>query len=340
MQKAFNSLTPSNVHVSVPLSQLSVSYMSQAPGFVAGKIFPVVPVQKQADRWYVWDNDHVRDVADIRAPGTESAGGSMKPSQDSYFCDVFAWHTDIPDQVQANADSAFQLDAQATAHVTNAMLLRREVQFIDTFFKKDPWDFSADGAGATSGPFDPTDDANNDLLRWSDASSDPVRNIRDARRTITQYAGASFAPNGLALGRAVYDALIDHPDIVARLDRGQTPGGPAKANAEALAALFEVDWVAPMDAIINNAAEGLDADMQFIAGNSALLCYAPKNPGLFTPSAGYVFNWIGYSKVPNVAPRIKKFYMDAIESTRVEGSLAFDMRVVSSRLGYFFNDII
>ena len=75
----------------------------------------------------------------------------------------------------------------------------------------------------------------NDLVYWNNASSSPIEDVRLAKRTVQESTG--FRPNILVLGRPVYDTLIDHADIIGRLDRGQT-AGPAMATRESLAALF------------------------------------------------------------------------------------------------------
>ncbi len=45
--------TQTDVHVNQPLTNISVAFMQSDAGFVARKVFPVVPVAKQSDRYYV-----------------------------------------------------------------------------------------------------------------------------------------------------------------------------------------------------------------------------------------------------------------------------------------------
>ena len=70
--------TPTNsaVHVDAALTNISVAFLQNANNFVAGRVFPNVAVSKQSDRYFVFDRgDFNRDEAEVRAPGTESAGG-------------------------------------------------------------------------------------------------------------------------------------------------------------------------------------------------------------------------------------------------------------------------
>ena len=70
--------TLGSVHVNRPLTNISQAYIQDSADFVADKIFPVVPVQKQSDRYFVYTKgDWFRDEAQIRAPATESAGGGV-----------------------------------------------------------------------------------------------------------------------------------------------------------------------------------------------------------------------------------------------------------------------
>jgi hypothetical protein len=149
-----------------------------------------------------------------------------------------------------------------------------------------------------------------------------------------------FMPNTLTVGRDVFDVLVDHPDIVGRLDRGQTPVGPAKANKLQLAALFEVNEVLVMDAIQNTAKEGQTPVHSFIGGKNALLSYRPDTPGLMTPSAGYTFSWTGRIGAGNDGMRIKRFRLERIESDRIEIDTSYDQKLISGDLGAYFVAIV
>ena len=64
--------TQSAVHVNRPLTMLSVAYAQAQSAFIADKVFPVVPVDKQSDLYYVYTkNDWFRDEAQVRPPATE-----------------------------------------------------------------------------------------------------------------------------------------------------------------------------------------------------------------------------------------------------------------------------
>lgn len=331
-----------DVHVDKPLTNISLAFSQSADNFVADKVFPSISVSNQSDAYFTYDRGEFnRNEIVERAPGTESAGGTYTIGTDTYYARVRAFHKDIPDQVRSNADAAINLEREATEYVTHKALIGREVTWATAYFTAgnpgDSWTFDFDGASSRSGSLDPTNASNNDLIYWSSANSTPIEDVRLGKRYVLEATG--FMPNVLTMGRAVFDTLLDHPDIVGRLDRGQTTG-PAKVMRDSLAALFEVEEILVMDAIRNTANKGATNAHSFIGGKHALLSYRPATPGLMTPSAGYTFSWTGFLGAAPNGLRIKRFRMENIASDRVEIEMAYDQKRVSEDLGCFFGGIV
>jgi hypothetical protein len=324
--------TPGDVHVNAPLTNISVAFIQSAADFIASRVFPNIPVSKQSDRYYTYNRgDFNRDEMDLRAPGTESAGsGYSLDNTPTYFADRYSVHKDIPDEVRANADAALNPDREATVFVTTKALIKREKLFVAKYFKTSVW--GTDITGASSNP------GSGQVLQWNDANSDPIKNVRDAKRTIRQSTG--FEPNKLVLGRAVYDALVDHPDVIDRVKYGQTAGAPAKGTLAALATLFEIEEILVMNAIENTAKEGQTATHAFIGGKHAMLCHSASSPGLMTPTAGYTFSWTGLMGNGIEGNRIRQFRLEREGVDRVEIDMCFDQKLVAAELGLFFSGIV
>lgn len=324
--------TPGDVHVNAPLTNISIAFLQNANDFVATKLFPNIPVSKQADRYYVYNRgDFNRDEMEQRAPGTESAGsGYSLDNTPTYFANRFSIHKDIPDEVRANADAVLNPDREATAFVTHKALIKREKLFVANYFTTGKW--GTDVTGVASSP------SAGQTLQWDNANSDPIKVIRDAKRAIRQSTG--YEPNKLTVGRAVFDALLDHPDIIDRIKYGQTAGAPAQANKETLAKLLEIDEILVMNAIENTAKEGQNAAHSFIGGKNALLTHSATAPGLMTPSAGYTFSWTGLLGAGGEGNRIRSFRLEQLGVDRVEIDMCFDQKLVAADLGYFFASIV
>lgn len=324
--------TPGDVHVNTPLSNISVAYFQSADAFIADKVFPNIPVEKQSNTYYVYDRASFnRDEMRERAPGTESDGGGYNVSPDGlYYCRKYSYHKDIPDEVRANADAALNPDREAALFLANKAAIKKEKLFVNTFFKTGVW--TTNFTGVASGA------SGNQRIYWSDAASDPIAEIKAAKREQQRLTG--WKPNTLVLGAPVYDALTENPDIVDRIKYGQTAGAPAMANRETLAKLFEVDRILVAEAVENTAAEGAALSQAFIAGKHALLCYVTPAPGLMTPTAGYTFSWTGLYGASNMGTRVKSFRMENLESDRVEIDMCTDLRVVGPDMGTFWSGIV
>ena len=329
--------TQSDVHVNALLTNMSNMYMQPDDGFVAMKVFPAVPVLKQSDRYVTYSRaDFNRNTMRKRAVSTESAGGGYKvDTTPTYFCDVWSLHKDIDDQIRANADSVFQLDTEATMWLSQQAKISREVDWAAKFFAGSLWTSTLTGVSASPGA--------NQTLQWNDADSSPIVDVRNAKRTV-QLASGGFRPNVGVMGRQVFDTLIDHPDFVDRVKYGQSPGPVAKVARDAMAAVFELDEILVMDAIVNNGVEGVTLNANesnaFIGGKNMLLVYRAPAVGLMTPTAGVTFAWTGYFGATAMGTRMKSFYIQQIESTRVEIDAAYAHKLVSADMGLWFASII
>lgn len=340
------SPAPGDVHVSRPLTNLMIGYMQADTSFVADTVFPNIPVAKQADAYFEYNRgDWNRDEMTERAPGTESAGSAYDMETKAYYAPVKALHKDIPDQLRGNADSPINLDRDATSFLTHKARLNREIAWTRRYFATGVWDFEVDGVASSptaAGSFNPAKGStDNKKLQWNDAASTPIEDIRQGQTHVQQRTG--FRPNTLTLGRWVYDVLVDHPDFIARMDRGQTVGA-AMANRAAMAAILDLDRVLVLDAIVNSAKKNVSASASetnaFIGGKHALLTWSPPNPGILIPSAGYTFSWTGYLGATEQGARIKRFRMEHLASDRIEIETAYDQKLTGSDLGYFFEGIV
>ncbi len=327
----------SDQHVNTPLTQIAVQFKQDTSRFVADKVFPVVPVQKQSDLYYIWNRgDFNRLVMQKRAPSTESVGGAFRLSTTPYFVPVWALHKDIDDQTRANADNVFNQDRDATNYLMGQALLTKEVEFANNILKTGVW--ATDVTGVASAP------STNQTLIWTDPGSDPIGDIDIAMAKVLGTTG--MEPNTFTVGYSVYQALRKHPDIIDRVKYTQNIGAneTVRINESALAYLFGVERFLVIRAIQNTAAMSVDTPTAetnaFVSGNDALLSFSPGSPSTDMPSAGYTFSWTGYLGATQDGTRVKRFRMEEIASDRIEIEAAFAQKIIASDLGYFFNNIV
>lgn len=314
----------SSVHVDRLLTDMSVGFLQDAGNFVADKVFPRVPSDKQSGKYAQYTlADFYRDEMQPRGSGAESAGGGFRTTTNNvYFADVWASHVDVDDFVVAGADQPFQPAEDATRLLVQRELIKREVIFGAKFFASSIW------TGGTSA--DPT--AASLSGAWDDPSSTPIEDIHDQVNSIRKKTG--YKPNTLVLNNLGWFALKNHPDIVDRVK--YTSAEPI--SEEIVARLFGLDQILVSYATNNTAQEGLSASMSDVLGNSALLVYSAPSPGLFQPSGGYTFVWTGYPGAVD-GRLIRRFRIEPRRAERIEIEATWDMKLVAADLGCFITSV-
>ena len=329
-------LTPSQVHIDTPLSNLTLAYAQSQTNFVADKVFPTVGVARQSDKYYIYDRANMNRTGDVKklAPRTEVNRIGMTISNSSYFADVYGLGMDFDEQTIANEDEVLNIRSAGAETLAMRLMIHREENFATTFFSTGVW--GTEVAGAANGAGTP--------VYWNDyTNSTPITDVTDARRAM-QLKSGGYKPNTMVVGKVTRDELINHPDILARLNGGSTVSNPALITDAKLAEIFEVENFFVMEAVNNTAVEGAAESNAFIGGKHALLCHTPSSAGLMTPAAGMTFAWNNIPGANNLGITVESFSDDALKrqqiAEHIQVKMSYDMKVVGADLGYFFKDIV
>lgn len=310
-----------DAHVDQLMTVLSSAYMNEAENYISDKVFPVVPVRKQSARIAKYTKaDWFRDDAALRAPGQESAGtGYTVDTTDTYYCDNFAVHKEVPDEVRENTDNPFDPDMEATLIVTDRLMLRREIAWAATFLTTGLWGVAGDT------------DKNLAAAQWSDyALSDPIGDIETGKDAI--HGTTSREANSLVIGRQVWTKLRHHPDFIERIKYTQK----GVLTADIVASIVEVARILIGKAIKNTALEGQTAAYAYVMGKVALLMHVAARAALMTPSAGYTFHWSNFGALSY----IRRLRNDFKRVDRLEGNTYFDHKAVGTDLGYYMYNVV
>ena len=320
----------SSAHIDRALTNISVAYLQDASAFIADKVFPIVPVKRQSDIFYIYNKgDFMRDEAQVRGAATESAGGDYGvEASDPYYCKKHAFHKDVTPEERTNYDEPLNADNDATEFVSQKMLIRREMEWATKYFITGVWGTEIDGVALAPGA--------GETIQWDLETSDPIKAISEASVTMASETG--YRPNTLVLSPYAFNALKNHVDILDRIKYTQK----GIVTTDLLATLFEVDNVYVAWSVVNSAVKGATDSVSFIMGKHALLCYANPRPALRKPSAGYIFAWTGLEGSGAYGNRIVRLPMDilGLGTERVEGEIAFDAKKICADLGTFFKDIV
>lgn len=324
--------TLQSVHVNRPLTNISQAYMQDASDYIADKVFPVVPVQKQSDRYFVYKKgDWFRNEAQVRAPSTESAGGGYSlDNTPTYYAPVYAFHKDVDPQIRANSDVPLNADRDATLWITHRMLLAREVQVQNAVLAQSTWTGSTSGGDIVPAP------------QWDLANSTPLEDIEKQVWSIKQNTGRF--PNRFILGPRVWEVLKNHDEIVQRIKYTQR----GVVTTDLLASLIAPPGVDNFQVLVaaaiqNTGFQGGTDSFSFIAPTKdALLLYAEPQPGIMVPSAGYIFTWTGLLGAGAFGTRISQIPMPwlGVGTVRIEGELAFGVKIVGADLGMYFHNAV
>ena len=315
-----NNPTAGDLHVNRPLTNWAMKWQQDQENFIAMRAMPSLGSKHRSDDYYIYDRaDWLRDAAQEREDGTESAGGGYKLTTDTFRCKKPSFHKDVTDDERANADDIVDPEEDAAEFVSQKLLIRRERDFAGAYM----------GTGIWSADVSPT-------AKWNTATGEPIKDIRLARRTVQGNTG--YWPNRGIFGRDAWDALLDSDEVLDRIKGGALSNQPAKVQRQLLASLFELEEIFVMDAVFNAANEGAAEATQRMVNDVALLYFAPATVGRKTPCAGKVFNWTGRMGATPNGMRIKRIRMEHLNSWRVEGEMSFVHKVTAPELGYFFND--
>lgn len=318
-----------DLHVDQVLTNFSVAWIQSTNDFISSKVFPRLPVDKRTDRYKVYNRGVWRTDAGVmkRAPGTESRGVGWNYTHETYYVDPYALHVDLDDQTLAEADDPLSLPREGTELITNRLLLHKELDWHNQFFKPDVW------------ANEPTPD---DL--WDDVASDPISQVGKWIDDFTLLN--SKPPNTMVVGVDVWRALKNHPDLVDRIKYTQR----GLVTADLIGAAFEIPTILVSRASVvpnfeerGSASEDNTnaADFQYITNpKGVLLTYSTATPKKMEPLAGLTMTWKGYFAGNAHGIRIKRFRMEAIESDRIEGMITFQHKLVAPTMGLYVDQLV
>ena len=230
--------TVTDVHVDMLLSNILLAYMNEPGAYIADTLFPIIPVLKQSNLVATYDKGFwFRDIAQQRAPASESTGSGFEVGKESYFAINYATHVDIPDEVRENQDNPYNVDAAAVALVDQRMKLQREINWAESYFKTGVW--KAPGSDNAPG------------ILWDVyATSKPIIDVDIGKERV--HSTTAREATDLTLGRTTWRVLRNHPDILERIKYTQT----AIVSTGLVASLMEMRRVNIGRALKVSSAEG------------------------------------------------------------------------------------
>lgn len=275
------------------LTNLAIGYSNDQ--FVGDALMPFVLVDKEGGKIPVFGKEHFKLYATERALRAKS--NRIAP-EDIGAIDIALDEHDLeyPIDYREDAESAFPLQARATAVVTEGIRLRHEVMVAT--LAQNPASYPTGNKIALSGTSQFTDVAN----------SDPEGVITDAKAAVR--AKIVREPNTMVIGYAAWMALKKHPKLRAILS--DTRQRVLQLND--LRDIFEIPNIYVGRAVTANDA-GVVSD---VWGDNIVLAYVPQTDmaqrSPYEPSYGYTLRRRGQ---PVVDTRTEDGKIELIRNTDI-----------------------
>lgn len=323
------------------LTNFSVAHWQDTSVFKATRYFPTVNVNLASGKFLTYPAGYFnRPVNSKRAEEGVANSIGYGTKESGYTTSDDALRIFISDRKRANVSKPQNLDMEATKVVTDAILINKELEFVEDFMTAGKWATTLTGVTGTPGA--------GQFESWADDTSDPIGNIIAQIAPFTLGAGSRRWNKGL-ITLDVYARLIQHPAVLERVRYSARDGRPSEVTLDTLAALMGLDRLEIMQSMVNLAPDGVeDADgnplvnNQFMASGKLLLNYVEDSVGLMSPVAGATFVHSNYIPLgSDGGPAIRRYRpQDGRKGEYIEAEMSVDTKIVSPDLGILFDDVL
>lgn len=299
------------------LTNMLVGYMQSDDRFIATRVFPVTPVDRDSGTFWKFTKKYwFLDQLTVRAPGGDFQRVEYGTETDTYSTKQYALDYALADEIRANSQIPMDLETVAVQYLAQQSLIRKEVAWASTYMTTSVW--GTDNTSATD---------------WDDfANSDPIYDVATARRTISNNTGLDG--NAMAMGYIVHTALLSHPDILDRIK--YTSAATDGAVDAALAACFGVSKYIVGKAVYSNTNEAAAFSATAIVDDDCLVYHDNPGAGLFAATPGKTFVWPGGGGVGS----LYRYRDNGRHADVIQHKEQWGYKAVATDLGYFFSDIV
>lgn len=333
---AFNN-TPAAVHFDEYLTSFAQDYyVSQ--NYLADRVFSTVGVQKQSDKYYVFDAaEENREFEGLVKKATPLVGPNMfelTQSDDSYFCELYdaGWYIDT--FTAANEDEVLRTRQRKVRTLIDNMAKFRDRAFISTFMKTGVW--GEDLQGVTGTP------STGEFVKWSDDASTPLDDVQKWKEDF-EIRNYGLKPNKITISKDIRRHLLSNTQILGRINGGATIASPALVNDSIIASIFDVDEIIWADAVSNQGNHGATENAARMVSNQMLMVHSMNDAGIDGASAGKIFTWNqveGYDYGITVSSFSNEEMLFENVAEKGKAGMAYDMKVTGANLGTYVYDIV
>jgi hypothetical protein len=292
-----------NVHIDQVLTNISVGW--ENGDLVGENLFPTVPVQKQANKYYTFGREAwLPEAGDQRAPGSEANEiPGLGVSLDTYYAQEHSLQIPVTDEERANADSPLSPDRDGTELVTSKIMLGREKAMHDLVV--DNTQYATDMTVTLTG-----------TTQWNVAgTSHPIVDFKLGKHTM--HSHVFMEPNTTIIPYQCMSSLEDHADILARIQYAER----GVLTREIIAQVCGLQNV-----IVPGVGIALTASLvpSYLWGKDVIMAWVPPRAGLRIPAFAYEFVWT-VQGAPQVVDRWRE---NRRKSDVIRCSRYYDLKLV------------
>jgi hypothetical protein len=316
--------TIDQVHIDAAVSDLVVQKLFYANNFIANRIFPPVPVDKQSDKYFIVDpregktDEHEEELI-YGQPATEM---NFVIDKGQYYCKLHGKRHLLPDGLRFNADAAIADYLKGDMLLIENMAIRRE---------RDAWAYLTE-----SDTYPSSDHWFNAEAYWDALTAIPKHDIDKAIRVVEMACGVTA--NTLVLPPIMFDALTSNADVKDLIKYRMGPEyfatgsvGDIVYNLRLVRAAATFDSAAPLETSnIQFIWENANSDA---GANWAWVGYVDPNPARYTSGFGAQFIWKMNSAAPGLMARMRVYRDEPREGEWHEIRADWDMVVTNNRAG-------
>ena len=313
------------VHIDAALSNVSIGY--HPTGFIAENIFPIVPVKKESDKYYVWNKDSAFRIPDTtqRADGTRSKTVGFGLSSASYAAEEYALNTEVTDRQRDNADSVINLRSAKTRRVKDILALDQEKRVATLLTTQANW--ASTNRVQRSG----TQQWNN--ASFSATSAYGIEATIDAgKEAIRQAIGRD--PNYIIIPSAISKVMKRDSAIK---DLIKYTHSELLVDGDLPPMLWKMKVMIPSSIYATSVEGNATQSYADVWGKHVVLIYVPDNPQIDEVSAGYIFRVANGAHTPW---GVRTWREEAEKKEIVEVEVCQDEVLTSNVAGYFIEDAI
>jgi len=303
----------SAIHIDRALTNVSIRYKN--PAYIGETMFPILPVAKETDKYFIYGKEHYSQHGTLRADGSEANEFNWTVSTGTYSCEEYALKTPVTDRERSNADSPISPEIDAAEMLIDAVKFDWEVRY---------------QAIATAAASFATGHSAAATTQWSGSTGTVMADILTGQETIRRSAQVFpnyiFIPSRVAMYVAQNSAIQDlikytHSDLL-------VGGGDSWV-------LPPVLWgmkVVVMTSVKNTANLAQAETLSDIWDDTVILAYVNPGPGLKKITWGYTIQSRGWE--------VKKWREEARASDIIETGVIRTAKVVCTDCAYAITDTL